>query len=139
LIGRQQACDTVLGEASRARGAPMVVLYVSISQSFNPFTLSRPALRRRFGHAGPPVPPGFRRVRRASAGILDAVSRPLPSRSAEEILALLPSLADIVAEVETDLTRWVTRLRDLGVGWDVIGAALQLGEDEVRQRFDAGP
>jgi hypothetical protein len=118
----------------------MVVLYFSISESFNPFTLSRPRFARR-RHTGDAtlIRPRYRAVRGATPRALDASSTQLPGRTAEEILAMLPALAGIVAEVETDLRRWVVRLRDLGVGWDLIGAALQLGEEEARQRFDGGP
>jgi ATP-dependent Clp protease ATP-binding subunit ClpX len=57
-------------------------------------------------------------------------------RSAEDVLAMLPSLARTAEEVETELRRWVLRLRQLDTGWDEIAAVLQLSDEEVRQRFD---
>jgi ClpX C4-type zinc finger len=60
-------------------------------------------------------------------------------RAAEDVLAMLPGLARTAEEVETELRRWVLRLRQLDTGWDEIAAVLQLSEDEVRQRFDRLP
>ena len=56
-------------------------------------------------------------------------------RPAHELLAALPGLARTAAMVESDLARWVHRLRELGTGWDRIAAALSLSEDETRDRF----
>jgi hypothetical protein len=61
------------------------------------------------------------------------------NRSADELLALLPALAGTAAEVEADLRRWVLRLRHLDTGWDRIAAALDLGQEEARQRFEGRP
>jgi ClpX C4-type zinc finger len=56
-------------------------------------------------------------------------------RSVDELLAALPGLARTAALVESDLARWVRRLRELGTGWDRIAVALSRSEDEVRNRF----
>ena len=53
----------------------------------------------------------------------------------EEILEMLPALARVADELETDLRRWVVRLRDLDVGWDLIASALQLDEEDAKERF----
>jgi hypothetical protein len=60
------------------------------------------------------------------------------NRAAEDVLAMLPALARTAEEVETELRRWVLRLRQLDTGWDEIAAVLQLSHEEVRQRFDRG-
>jgi hypothetical protein len=57
------------------------------------------------------------------------------NRSPAQILASLPALARTAAEVEAELRRWVLRLRELGVPWESIAAALELSGSEVRDRF----
>jgi hypothetical protein len=117
-----------------------VVLSFSINDSFNPFTLSRPLLgaRAKLASLGADGPPRARRPGRP--GMRTAVSRRhAPRRSGDEILALLPALARVVDDVEADLRRWVVRLRDLGVGWDAIGASLGQSQEQARQRFEPGP
>jgi hypothetical protein len=61
------------------------------------------------------------------------------NRAADDVLAMLPALARTAEEVETELRRWVIRLRQLDTGWDEIAAVLQLSDEEVRQRFDRSP
>ena len=59
------------------------------------------------------------------------------NRSVDEILDALPALGATANEVEAELGRWVVRLRAQGTDWDRIGAALSLGLDEARSRFEA--
>jgi ClpX C4-type zinc finger len=58
------------------------------------------------------------------------------NRTPEEILASLPALARTAEEVEDEVRRWVYRLREMGTGWDAIGAATGLSEDGARRRFE---
>ncbi len=58
------------------------------------------------------------------------------SRSAEEILDLLPGVARVAARVETDLARWVGQLREQDTGWQQIADALGMSTDTARQRFE---
>ena len=59
------------------------------------------------------------------------------SRSAEEILAMLPGVARTASRIEADLARWVGRLRDQGTGWPQIASALGTSTDAAQQRFGA--
>jgi hypothetical protein len=61
------------------------------------------------------------------------------NRSAAEVLAMLPALARTAEEVETELRRWVLRLRQLDTGWEEIACVLELSEEEVRRRFQIAP
>ena len=63
------------------------------------------------------------------------------NRSAEEILEGLPALARNVAAVESNLHRWVFRLRELGTDWASIASSLSIGEDDARAQFSdaSGP
>jgi len=83
-----------------------------------------------------------------SAAIVADVGDPAPqetaklraqfgSRSAEEILAMLPGVARTASRVEADLARWVSRLREQGTGWPQIASALGTSSDAVQQRFGA--
>ncbi len=57
--------------------------------------------------------------------------------SAEEILDMLPGVARSASRIEADLTRWVNRLRDRGIGWQQIADALGTSIDAAQQRFGA--
>jgi hypothetical protein len=59
--------------------------------------------------------------------------------SAEDLLDMLPPLAQSVARVEGELTRSVSLLRTKGVGWLQIANALQTSAEAARQRFEATP
>jgi len=59
-------------------------------------------------------------------------------RPAQEILDMLPSAARTSAQIEADLTGWVTRLREQGTDWQQIADALGTSIDAVRQRFEKG-
>jgi ClpX C4-type zinc finger len=60
------------------------------------------------------------------------------NRTPEAILASLPALARTAEEVEAEVRRWVSRLREMGTGWEAIGTAMGLTEDGARRRFEAG-
>jgi ribosomal protein L37AE/L43A len=64
----------------------------------------------------------------------EAVAR-YENRTAEEILDGLPALATNVASVESNLRRWVFRLRDLEVDWASIGSRLGLSAADAEVRF----
>ncbi|GAA3086829.1 ClpX C4-type zinc finger protein [Streptosporangium carneum] len=53
----------------------------------------------------------------------------------EEILAYLPRVAAASARVDADLQVWVQRLRDRGVTWARIGAALGMARQSAWERF----
>ncbi|MBP2702814.1 ClpX C4-type zinc finger protein [Microbispora sp. RL4-1S] len=53
----------------------------------------------------------------------------------EQILELLPRVAAVGAQVEADLRTWVLRLRDRGVTWARIGAALGMTRQSAWGRF----
>ena len=57
------------------------------------------------------------------------------NRSVDELLADLPALAHTASLVEEDLARRVRRLRELGVDWPAIGAALGVDASDARSRF----
>jgi hypothetical protein len=57
-------------------------------------------------------------------------------RSAADILAQLSALARSAAQVETDLVRWVGRLREQGTDWQQIADALGTSVDAAQQRFE---
>ena len=121
-----------------------VVVYVSVNQSFNPFTvtISRAGRRASLDPAASQaveLPSRRHRARRTTGAPIFASATQIADRSAGEILAMLPALARTVAEDEADFRGWVVRLRDLGIGWDLIGAAIQLGDEDVRRRFEAEP
>jgi hypothetical protein len=116
-----------------------VVLYFSLNNSLNPFTLTAPRLgRRSFAHhiGGRPalMPRGGPRSMKMARSV-----KVRSDRSTDEILTVLPALARVADEVDADLRRWVIRLRELGVGWDIVGGALQLSEEDARQRFEGDP
>jgi hypothetical protein len=60
-------------------------------------------------------------------------------RSPQDILALLPSLARSATRVETDVARWVGRLREQGTDWQQIGEALGTSADAARRQFEGKP
>ncbi|HLU71995.1 MAG TPA: ClpX C4-type zinc finger protein [Nonomuraea sp.] len=55
--------------------------------------------------------------------------------SDEEILDFLPRVAAISAQVDANLRVWVERLRDRGVSWARIGAALGTSRQSAWERF----
>ena len=57
-------------------------------------------------------------------------------RPAEEILALLPHVVKGAARMEAELAGWVSQLLAKGTDWSAIAAAVGIGEDEARRRFD---
>ncbi len=116
-----------------------VVVYISFNNSFNPFSFGLSPVRGRSG-LGSRSGDGRRfRSRRGRAITITAAPGHGPDRASEEILDMLPALARAADELETDLRRWVVRLRDLGVGWDLIASALQLDEEDAKQRFHPSP
>jgi ATP-dependent Clp protease ATP-binding subunit ClpX len=55
--------------------------------------------------------------------------------SDEELLAHLPRIASVATQVEDNLRVWVQRLRDRGVSWARIGAALGMARQSAWERF----
>lgn len=53
----------------------------------------------------------------------------------EQMLDQLPRIAAVVAQVESSLHGWVTRLRGNGVTWSRIGAALGMTRQSAWGRF----
>ncbi|WP_055481634.1 ClpX C4-type zinc finger protein [Sphaerimonospora mesophila] len=53
----------------------------------------------------------------------------------EEILEFLPRVAAVSAQVDANLRVWVERLRDRGVTWARIGAALGMTRQSAWERF----
>ncbi|RJL24106.1 ClpX C4-type zinc finger protein [Bailinhaonella thermotolerans] len=75
--------------------------------------------------ASPPPEPGTPRI-------------PAPDvMSDEEILAFIPRIAVTGLQVERSLHEWVTVLRDRGVTWERIGAALGITRQSAWERFSA--
>jgi ATP-dependent Clp protease ATP-binding subunit ClpX len=60
-------------------------------------------------------------------------------RSAADVLSYLPALARSAAQVETQLARWVGRLREQGIDWQQIADALGVSVEAVQQRFETRP
>jgi ClpX C4-type zinc finger len=67
---------------------------------------------------------------------LRAVAR---DRPVQDMLGMLPGLAQSAARAEAELSRWVGRLRQKGIDWQQIGDALDTSAHDVRQRFDPAP
>ncbi|MFJ2029028.1 ClpX C4-type zinc finger protein [Streptosporangium sp. NPDC087985] len=59
----------------------------------------------------------------------------LDSMTDEQILELLPRIATVSAQVDANLQVWVDRLRDRGVTWARIGAALGMARQSAWERF----
>ncbi|GAA4208979.1 ClpX C4-type zinc finger protein [Microbispora amethystogenes] len=57
------------------------------------------------------------------------------SMTDEQILEFLPRIAAVGAQVEENLRVWVQRLRDRGVTWARIGAALGMARQSAWERF----
>ena len=57
--------------------------------------------------------------------------------SPERMLEWLPSMAKTMRSVEGDVAQRVARLRDEGVGWDRIAAALGVDETHAMARYGA--
>jgi hypothetical protein len=57
------------------------------------------------------------------------------SMSDEQMLAHLPRVAEVGSQVEANLREWVLRLRDRGVTWARIGAALEMTRQSAWGRF----
>jgi hypothetical protein len=53
----------------------------------------------------------------------------------DEVLALLPQIASVSAQVEASLQTWVDRLRSRGVSWSRIGEALGVTRQSAWGRF----
>ena len=62
----------------------------------------------------------------------EALDRPVTN-----ILSMLPGLMEGATRAEAELARWIGRLRGMGVDWQQIADALDVGVVEVRRRFDA--
>ncbi|MEU6739700.1 ClpX C4-type zinc finger protein [Streptosporangium sandarakinum] len=61
---------------------------------------------------------------------------PWPDRMTDEqILEFLPRVATVSAQVDASLRIWVDRLRDRGVTWSRIGAALDMTRQSAWERF----
>ncbi len=121
-----------------------IEVYISVNQSFNPFTLVLPSARSRANLGRHSVPSRSLRSRRRwargeTSGELAVSGAQTPNLPAGEVLAMLPDLARDAAEAESDLRWRVVQLRNLGITWDLIGVALQLDEAQVRQRFEVVP
>ncbi|WP_432931474.1 ClpX C4-type zinc finger protein [Microbispora sp. CA-135349] len=57
------------------------------------------------------------------------------SMTVEQILELLPRVAEVGARVEDSLRVWVHRARDRGATWARIGAALGMTRQSAWERF----
>ncbi|WP_433235914.1 ClpX C4-type zinc finger protein [Streptosporangium sp. CA-135522] len=57
------------------------------------------------------------------------------SMTDEQILEFLPRIATVSAQVDANLQVWVDRLRDRGVTWARIGAALGMARQSAWERF----
>jgi ATP-dependent Clp protease ATP-binding subunit ClpX len=57
------------------------------------------------------------------------------SMTDEQILDLLPRAASASAQVDANLQVWVERLRDRGVTWARIGAALGMARQSAWEKF----
>ena len=57
------------------------------------------------------------------------------SMSDDDMLAHLPRIASVAAQVEDNLRVWVQRLRDRGVSWARIGTALGMARQSAWERF----
>jgi ATP-dependent Clp protease ATP-binding subunit ClpX len=55
--------------------------------------------------------------------------------SDDEMLAHLPRVASVATQVEDNLRVWVQRVRDRGVSWARIGAALGMARQSAWERF----
>ncbi|MEV4833496.1 ClpX C4-type zinc finger protein [Nonomuraea sp. NPDC049486] len=55
--------------------------------------------------------------------------------SDQEILDFLPRIAAVSAQVDANLQVWVDRLRDRGVSWARIGAAMGTARQSAWERF----
>ena len=53
----------------------------------------------------------------------------------EQMLDHLPRVASVATQVEDNLRVWVQRLRDRGVSWARIGAALGMARQSAWERF----
>jgi hypothetical protein len=53
----------------------------------------------------------------------------------EQILALLPSIVAVEAQIEENLTGWVRRARALGATWARIGEAMGMTRQSAWERF----
>jgi ATP-dependent Clp protease ATP-binding subunit ClpX len=53
----------------------------------------------------------------------------------EDMLRHLPRIASVATQVEDNLRVWVQRLRDRGVSWARIGAALGMARQSAWERF----
>lgn len=53
----------------------------------------------------------------------------------EQILEFIPRIAAVEDPVEQSLCEWVGRLRERGVTWERIGAALGMTSQSARGRF----
>ncbi|MEO6702315.1 MAG: ClpX C4-type zinc finger protein [Jatrophihabitantaceae bacterium] len=70
--------------------------------------------------------------------LAEDVSTQLPiwdSMTDEQILAHLPRVAQVGAQVERNLRSWIDQLRQRGVTWSRIGAALDMTRQSAWGRF----
>jgi hypothetical protein len=64
---------------------------------------------------------------------------PWESMTDEQILEHIPRIAAVEDQVEQSLREWVGRLRDRGVTWERIGAALGMTRQSAWGRFSGEP
>ena len=77
-----------------------------------------------------------------AAGKATSKSKPEPAEipywqamTDEQMLDHLPRVASVATQVEDNLRVWVQRLRDRGVSWARIGAALGMARQSAWERF----
>jgi hypothetical protein len=66
----------------------------------------------------------------------EAAEAAFENRPAPEILQLLPVLDRTIGSIESDLARWVARLRTAGTSWDDIATSLGANTEAVVARFE---
>ena len=75
--------------------------------------------------------------------IIDSTSTPASPRlapwekvlSLDDALANLPRMAAVSGQVETNLSQWVRKARELGATWAVVGTSLGMTRQSAWERF----